>query len=263
MTIIILIILVDQSIGFYMTKLYERNFCQHSVGDINWYLKKGKSDVVFIGSSRVNTMIDNQLISKGSVNLSKPGKHLYYNLAIFHLLKQYNKLPQSKIILNIELEDFLIENEMRLVDDVYYLKYYFKLFTNQFQNICDEEINGYYPLNSTILNSKYAKESSKWLLNSNEKINYMAFREIVYIQQICKLKKIKLYILLGPRLNNISNENQLLKSVVHFCKKNEIELLNFSQSDKFKQYSLWADRVHLNKKGSEIYTEMIRQRINN
>lgn len=296
LTIIILIILVDQSIGFYMTKLYERNFCQHSGGDINWYLKKGKSDVVFIGSSRVNTMIDNQLISKGSVNLSKPGKHLYYNLAIFHLLKQYHKLPQSKIILNIELEDFLIENEMRLVDDVYYLKYYyhknsyiqnkinknsiyepikflsksylfngenFKLFTNQFQNICDEEINGYYPLNSTILNSKYAKESSKWLLNSNEKINYMAFREIVYIQQICKLKKIKLYILLGPRLNNISNENQLLKSVVHFCKKNEIELLNFSQSDKFKQYSLWADRVHLNKKGSEIYTEMIRQRINN
>ena len=81
--------MVDQSIGFYMTKLYERNFCQHSGGDINWYLKKGKSDVVFIGSSRVNTMIDNQLISKGSVNLSKPGKHLYYNLAIFHLLKQY------------------------------------------------------------------------------------------------------------------------------------------------------------------------------
>ena len=45
------LMMVDQSIGFYMTKLYERNFCQHSGGDINWYLKKGKSDVVFIGSS--------------------------------------------------------------------------------------------------------------------------------------------------------------------------------------------------------------------
>ncbi len=296
LTILILIILIDQSIGFYMTKLYERNFCQHSGGDVNWYLKKGKSDVVFVGSSRVNTMIDNQLISKGSANVAKPSKHLYYNLAIIQLLQQYNKLPKSKLILNVELEDFILDNEKMLLDDVYYLKYYyhtnrfihdkindvsiyepikflsksylfngenFKLFTNQLQNICDDNINGYYPLSSTISIQKYSTDSSRYLLNSNQKINQNAFKELYRVRQICQSKKIKFYMLLGPTIKKAASTHLVLKRIIQFCSVNKIELLNFSQSSKFKHFYYWADRNHLNKKGSEIYTEMIRKRINN
>lgn len=295
-TILILIILIDQSIGFYMTKLYERNFCQHSGGDVNWYLKKGKSDVVFVGSSRVNTMIDNQLISKGSANVAKPSKHLYYNLAIIQLLQQYNKLPKSKLILNVELEDFILDNEKMLLDDVYYLKYYyhtnrfihdkindvsiyepikflsrsylfngenFKLFTNQLQNICDEDINGYYPLNSMISKQKFSNDSSEYLFNANQKMNQNAFRELFNVQQICQSKKLKLYILVGPTIQKATSDNLILKRMVQFCSKNKIELLNFSQSSTFKHFYYWADHNHLNKKGSKIYTEMIRQRVNN
>ena len=70
-------------------------------------------------------MINNQLINKKSVNLSKPGKHILYNTAIISLLKQFNKLPKDLIILNLELDDFILENENKNLEDVYYLKYYY------------------------------------------------------------------------------------------------------------------------------------------
>jgi hypothetical protein len=295
LAILILFVLVDQSIGYYMSKLFEGNFCQHSGGDVNWYLKNGKSDVVFVGSSRVNTMVDNQSISKGSSNLSKAGKHVYYNLAILYLLKQYQKFPKDKILLNIELEDFLIENEERLLDDVYYLKYYyhtnryikdkinsvsiyepikflsksylfngenFKLFTNQLQSICDDNINGYYPLNTTISKQKFSRDSSMNIVNFDQKINQNVFRELFKIQQICQERNVKFYMLLGPTIKKYASNNRVLKRVIQFCSDNKIELLNFAHASNFKSFQYWADEYHLNKKGSEIYTEMIRKRMN-
>ena len=292
---LIAIIIIDLILGSYFSSLYEKNYCQHAGGDLNYYLKYGQSDTIIVGSSRVNTMIDNKKINPNAVNISKPSKHLYYNCAVIHLLKQYDKLPENLIILNLEPEDFYIENENDLLEDVYYLKYYynsnkyinekineisiyeplkflsksypfngenFKLFTNQFQNICDDNINGFYPLNYSISKSKYLQEKNKISKKISNKINQNIFQELYLIHKICKAKRIKLCLLLGPTIKKSNDLKQLIvRKINTFSKKLKIEIFNFSNTNYFNDYTLWADPFHLNYNGSKIYTNLIIEKI--
>jgi hypothetical protein len=294
--IIVLSILIDVFLGMYFNSLYEKNYCQHACGDLNYYLKHGDSDTIIIGSSRVNTMINNKLINKNSVNLSKPGKHILYNTAVISLLKQFNKFPKDLIILNLELDDFILENEKKNLADVYYLKYYyhkneyirkkinensiyepikflsqsyrfngdnFKLFSNQFQNICDSKINGYYPLDYTIPKEKFITEKRSESYAKSNRFNNKIFNELTLINQICISKKTKFYILLGPTINKTGGLKQsVFRELKKFCSKNKIEFLNLYQSNTFNDFSYWADLIHLNKKGSIIYTKMIIDQLN-
>jgi hypothetical protein len=294
--IIVLSILIDVLLGIYFNNLYEKNYCQHACGDLNYYLKYGDSDTVIIGSSRVNTMINNKLINKNSVNLSKPGKHILYNTAVISLLKEFNKLPNDLIILNLELDDFILENEEKKIADVYYLKYYyhkneyirkkinensifepikflsqsyrfngdnFKLFANQFQNICDSKINGYYPLDFTISKEKFITEKRSESNSKSKRFNKKIFNELTFINKICISNKTKFYILLGPTINKTGGLKQsIFRELKKFCSNNKIEIIDLYQSNALNNYSYWADLIHLNKKGSIIYTKMIIDKLN-
>lgn len=288
-------ICLDKLIGQYFTTLYEENYCQHAGGDVNYYLKHGNSDTIVIGSSRVNTMINPKILGEKIVNISKPSKHLYYNIAIIHLLKQYNKLPTNGLILlSLELEDFYIESEQKLINDVYYLKYYyntndyirtiinktsyyeplkflissyrfngenFKLFTNQFQHICDGDINGYYPIRSKISEKDYLTKMKQDLHEKLSKINHKTSEELVSLIHFCKKNNVNLSLIVPPSIYYSKKKKLIKTEIENLCQMNKINLLDFSSESEFRDLKLWADCIHLNSLGSEIYSYKIKEKL--
>lgn len=295
LSVIFLIISFDNLIGIYLTSLYEKNYCQHAGGDINYYLKHGNSDTLIIGSSRVNTMINPQILGKKIINISKPGKHLYYNIAIIHLLKQYNKLPnKGLILLSIELDDFYIESEQKLINDVYYLKYYynsneyihtkinensiyepikflfksyrfngdnFKLFTNQFQQICDDNINGYYPINGIISKKDYQTNLKEHLNEKRTKINPKTSEEFRRLIYFCKKNNVNISFIIPPSIYGSKNNKLLKAKIENSCQINAVNLYDFSSKSEFRDLKRWADFIHLNAIGSEIYSLKIKEKL--
>ena len=120
---IIIVISIDRLLGLYLSTLYENNYYDHASGDVNKILKGKTSDTLIIGSSRVYTMIDPNIIGNNIQLVSKPAKHSYYNIAVVDLMAQYNKLPKKMLIFNIEVEDVYESVKPRLIEDVCYLKY--------------------------------------------------------------------------------------------------------------------------------------------
>lgn len=288
------ILIIDRIVAFKLTKMYEDNYCKHSGGDLNYYLKFQDADTVFLGSSRVSTMIAADSIGKSVLNLASSGKHFYYNASVIHLMEKYNKLPKKVLILNLEAEDFYIENKASLIDNVFYLKYYydkerfiknsidskssyekykfmlssykfngenFLIVTNQFQNICDNEHENYTPLNPTmydslkVMSGMRVQEKVKLTVLNSECLNVLK-----KISLLCKKHNVKLVIVYGPHYYYPKKYQYASLFVKYFCKKNDISYLDFNTKNitQFKGLDSWYDIVHLNKKASMIYTKLIK-----
>ena len=292
------IFIIDRGIAFKMDSLYQNNYCANSGGGLNYYLKFQKADTLFIGSSRVKTMIISDVIGKNVLNITANGKHFYYQASVIHLLEQYNKLPKKMIVLNLEAEDIYKECESELINEVFYLKYYydknafvknvidskspfekykflmssykfngenFLLFTNQFQHICDDNHNSYQLLkpkksdSSKVINA--IKENNK--LKSKE-VNSHFFEILKSIDTLCKRDKIKLVILYGPHYVYLKRHESASLIMQGFCKKNRISYLDFNtkKTTQFKNIHCWSDILHLNKDAALVYTKLIEEELN-
>ncbi len=294
---VITIFMVDRGIGTYLSAKYESNHCLHAGGDLNAYLKGKKYDIVFVGSSRVNTMINPELISKNAINVSKPSKHLYYHAAVIDLMDQYKKLPKQLLVLNIEVEDAFTNTESRLIADVSYLKYYynsnsfikklinktgplerykymfdsfrfngenFTVFTNPIQGICEYPEKGYYPLPKGKDNRSRLMEGMKDM----ESLPVSSFNPeivpiIAHVKNICVKNNVKLIILYGP---NYKLPGVFLKGSQIFekiCKEMDLEFINFSTeySETFRDAEMWYDHIHLNSEGAIKYSLLLKDEL--
>lgn len=295
--LLLAVIAVDRLGGWYMSRLYERNYCMHSGGELNHYLHYGNSDILFLGSSRVNTMIDPSVFSPKATNVSQPAKHILYHIAVADLLDQYKKMPSKMLVMNVEVEDIYMKNQPRLVDDVFYLKYYynknafvrkiiqgkdvyerfkflsslyrfngenFRLLTNPLQNICVRPERGYMPLqktpNDSIRLEKGIADMKKLQL---KEISPAFFQNLKHLQHLCQKNKVKLVLLYAPNYYYPESFRKASLYLQHFCQKQGITYLDFSlQQDKvFNQRSLWFDHIHLNAEGSKIYTRMLKKKL--
>ncbi len=297
LTTLIIVSLGDRGIGLYLSQKYEENYCVHAGGDLHAYLKGRSYDIVFVGSSRVNTMINPELISKNAVNVAKPAKHLYYHVAVIDLMDQYGKLPKKKLVLNVEVEDVFLTLRPRLISDVSYLKYYyhsnslireiinkngplehvkyyfdcyrfngenFTVFTNPFQSICTSSEKGFYPL------PKGENDQERLLQGIKEMgmLNASGFNpEVVmmlnHVKKICRKNNIALTILYGPnyRIPGVFGKgSQIFEKL---CKEMDLHFINFSSQykDTFNDIGLWYDHIHLNSEATTKYTLLLKEEL--
>lgn len=292
-----MLIIIDRFTGLYLSHLYEKNYCLHSGGALNDYLKNSNSDIAFVGSSRVNTMIDPEKFSPHAIDVSQPAKHFLYHVSVVDLMVQHKKMPSKVLVMNIEIEDLYVENQKRLVDDVFYLKYYygknqfitdiiqhksiyerfkflsscyrfngenFRLLTNPLQNICVRTKNGFSPLQKT------PKDSIRLALGVEEmkelkltKFDNKYFKYLNHLVKLCSQTNTKLILVYGPNFyypESFKNASLRLK---RYCNKKKIHLLDFSlnQNSVFNEGDLWYDHIHLNAIGAEIYSTMLKEKI--
>ncbi len=288
----------DFLIGTYFSFRFEENTCEHAGGDLNAFLKsKTDYDTLIIGSSRVNTMINPDLLGENVTNLSKPAKHFYYSVSVADLLQQYRRLPKKTLIVNIELEDVFIETEEPLIEDVCYLKYYygtnefitsqinerglferlkflfssyrfngenFKLLTNPLQDICDKSVNGFFPLPKGKNDEKRLRQGlleMKKLQYTEENLHFG--QHIRHLKKLCDKAGIQLIIIHGP--NYLIPEYMLKGDVImdRICKKNEIPFINFSElyASEFHFETLWYDHLHLNSDAARKYTLLLKEEL--
>lgn len=291
------ILIIDRIASAKLAQMYENNFCKHSGGDLNYYLKFQNADTIFLGSSRVSTMINTDLIGKNVLNVASKGKYFYYNSSVIHLMEKYKKLPRKVLILNLEAEDIYIENKSDLIDNVFYLKYYydkvgfikdridskspfekykfllssykfngenFLLATNQLQSICDDTHDNYTPLYPTIYDSIKVLKGKK----TQQKIKYTKFNdEFLKILQatnlVCRKNNLRLIIIYGPHYYYPQNFERASFRVKSFCKNNHIPYIDFNtnQFSQFRGIDSWVDIFHLNKKASLLYTKILNEEL--
>lgn len=291
---VFLVFTIDQILNAYLSNLYEKNYCENAGGDLNYYLKHKPKNIVIIGSSRVNTMINPDIIGPGSINISKPAKHFYYNIAVANLLDQHKKMPRNVLIFNVEVEDMYKENEERLINDVFYLKYYYytndfirtiinsksrfekfkfifksyrfngenmTVVTNPLQNICVTSKNGFHPLIKSKNDKTILDQGVKEMKQLNYRIqNPEFFIKLKHLIELCKKNNVKLILVNGPNYyfpSCFKSASILLKN---YCIKNNINYLDYSLNHmgEFASSTLWHDRFHLNSIGAEKYSKMLK-----
>jgi hypothetical protein len=294
---IVFIFCIDQILSIYLSSVYEKNFCTHAGGDLNAYLNGKPKDIVLVGSSRVYTMINPDLLGKSAVNISKPAKHLYYNIAVVNLMHQYKKMPKKILIFNLEVEDIYQNNKKRLIEDVSYLKYYyysndmirsiinkrgalekykylfssyrfngenFTIVTNPFQKICTTSKNGFIPFMKSDGDSlrlcNGIKEMKAIKLSG---INSEFFIKLNHLKKLCKLNNIQLVVINGPNyfLPKLFKKGSLM--IQKYCTSKNIKYIDFSlkYSYLFKKSNLWYDHIHLNNIGAEKYTLLLKKEL--
>jgi hypothetical protein len=293
------VITCDYLISDYLDNVYNKNICSHSGGDLNYFLNNLNADTIVVGSSRVSQMINPKTIGKNIKNVTKVAKHFYYHYSVINLLNQKKRLPKKMLILNLELIDIYESLHERLIDDVFYLKYFydksksvkniidsksnfekykfffkcykfngenFLVFKNKFQNICSIDTIGFSPLISNKNDSVRLLKSINTVkkeLNNYTKYNYDVFNKIDEISSLCKKKHIKFVLLNGPNIYFPKKYKQASLAMKEFCKKNRITYIDFSLKNLpvFKNKKNWYDQLHLNKEGAEIYSKFLKKEI--
>ena len=296
-TFVLLVFLVDYIIGVQLSKRYENNFCVHAGGDLNHYLKRPPIDTVFLGSSRVNTMIIPTIIGEKVINVSKPSKHLYYNAAVVDLMEQKGKLPRKMLVLNLEVEDAYASMQTKLHEDVHYLKYYyhqnsfirelinrkhwlepfkyifssykfngenFTIVTNPLQNICTSSPDGFYPL------PEVQHDSLNFIASMEERGKgfsggfHPEFEKMLLrINLICKRNQVQLVLLYGPNYSNPTALSKAANYTAQLCRLHNITFLDFNKlhPDVFKKIHWWFDSYHLNLTGAKKYSLLLKKEL--
>lgn len=206
-------------------------------------------------------------------------------------------MPNKLLVFNIEVEDVYASFESKLIEDVFYLKYYywenktvrdyinrrsryeflkfcfqsyrfngenFTVLTHPLQNICIKSEKGFYPKFKTNADSARVfqgiKEMNKLNLNGlNRKIPIALKR----LKKLCEKHKTELVIIYGP---NYYYPKKLKKGSIVFqkyCRDLKIKYLDFSltKNSEFSDIELWHDHIHLNHLGAEKYSVMLRNEL--
>ena len=288
------IVLIDQLIGFQLTNLYEKNYCKHSGGSLNYYLKHKRHETIFVGSSRVKNSIIPSKIGKDVSSVTNMGMHFLYHLSVVHLMEQYDKLPKKTLVFNLEAEDFYVESEQRLINDVFYLKYYydknefvkniinsksvfekykflsasykfngenFLLFTNKFQCVCNTRRREFMPLlasqNDSLNIEKHKHENTHFEFT---RLNKKMRDRLGDLNAICKRNNLQLILLYGPHFFEVKEYKEASDFIQKYCQKNHIRYLNINNKNipEFKNNKLWKDNLHLNEEGAKFYTKILK-----
>lgn len=291
---IIVLVLLDQGIGWLLDKRYQENTCDYSNGYLNDYLRGPDYDTLYVGSSRILHSIDASELGKNTRNLARQRKHLYYNTCIIDLLSEKNKLPKKVLYLNIELEDLYGITHERLVDDVYSLKYYYgendyvtnvirqkgyaerlkllssiyrhngdgwKLITYPLSNNCSKvPEDGYRALPPTDRDSLrlFSGIESNWKPQDYE-LNLQAFEFLNHVITICERNNIELHFVNTPYFEFPEKYRQAQKELDEFCQRKQIDFIDWNNHSiaGLENPEVWYDNMHLNSLGAEIFTHYL------
>jgi hypothetical protein len=278
-------------IGFFIEQLIEKNLAhnQYQIQE-DWHVKhQDVNEILFVGNSRtwrlVNTEKITQLLGQKSYALCQDGRD---SRILYHKLKTYllrNKSPKQ---IFLQFDPYFINplNFNTFYGKQNYLGYIFNdrlginyLFKDEIGFNKYEEyipLKRYFSINNgpsilyshlankTIENKtfKYGSESKKinwengtdFSISESITIN-LKFNYIDSILELCKVKLIKINFIYPPQSypSYQKVEKSALLKLDSFAKSRNINYWNFN-SIKYNNVKLFYNHLHLNDKGSNIYT---------
>lgn len=257
---------------------------------------ESQKNKLIIGASRTANAINDKYL-EGSLNLSGAGDPLFYSFIKIRTFKKNNPNIDT-IILSLDNRTLNSKNVNRFYRPVSLeskLPNYFNLLsTDDFKQVFN--INMYSTFKATLFIPKYTLKLIRNIIlkpNNNKNLNIGGYIEVKHVVNQDVIDNFKLND--NFKKYNLSEiEIETLKRIVDFCKLNNIELIfinppmhpvmynsmeyqegkvifdNFlianypnhtylDFSNHFLPESCYADLIHLNKSGAEIFTKKLNQ----
>lgn len=291
--VFIVFLLLDSVIGYVFDNLLDKMPEEgERFAKSHYVIKREKSDIVIIGSSRALAHYDptvfNDSCPQNSVyNCGVDGQLFYYaDIATNCILNRY--VPHT-LIWDFQINDLEVapsENlsllypyymsdsyvKQRLDDLDNTLKY--KIWINVYRyngtagrllstlrmpkTLNRQGFGGHTVTDGTRKFRKKIENVTGGMLDS-EKVNCL-------INTITRLKEkdVKVIFVISPMFNVLNGESRTVTSLKQICSSNDIPFINDSQLPEFVgKEELFYDEGHLNNKGAEIYTEILIKQIKN
>ena len=284
---IILLVIADRTIGYFIEKLYFRQ----KTGDLyqtTYAIKQARQKVLIFGASRAMHQyipdILEQKLHKSVYNLGRDGRNMIYHFAVLSQVLTYNH--PDLIILDVlpdeysfkpgkEGEDAMISallpytaypevkadiSQIRQSDII--LSSIFKTYAYN-SNLAQifgynlgvlttsKNIKGYEPLYDTKLTEADLNTFDTvhtWEINNEPRRYFEAFLKKA------KENNIKVCVVVSPFFPLIRSKN-CISDMKKITEENGFKFYDYSKTDTFAGYSLFYDQAHLNDSGSVRFTE--------
>lgn len=286
-----LVFVVDFSIGYVLKYFYfkQKSGFQYRT---TYSMQKTDADVLIFGSSRAShhynpEIIENKL-NLSCYNVGRDGNLIFYHTAVLRAI--LNRYTPKIIILDV------IKGEFKQRSDSYeristLLPYYdlhpeirsIVELRSPFEKI--KLLSKIYPYNSDIFsiaigNTEFNK--GRWShvkgflpwhktmkcpvkIDTNyidSKIDEVKVNSYESFIKDCKLKKVKLYVVISPYYLISDITDKSIKISKEIAEKYDVKVFDFSQDTTFKlKCSLFGDITHLNADGTEIFTRKVSEKI--
>lgn len=281
--LLLILFLFDRAIGVILKQQFSK-ITYGTYGKINTSLNTN-AEILIFGSSRAENHYNPEIISEQTRmtcrNTGLGGQSIFYYYTL--LASILNRFTPKLIILDISpnvIVDFESYTKLNLFNPYYnwnnyfdeilelspnYESFKFLLFTYRYNSTIFDIIrsdifsfnqmhNGYQPLygqlNRKTFTPFYLKDYEKF--DSVSKIYFNKFIDLVLKH------KIKLLCTISPTYEKFDKNNRITNQVKNILLKYKLKLYDFSDSPLFynsPQY--FYNQLHLNEKGSDIYTLQI------
>lgn len=285
---LLILFLLDFSIGSVLTRLY---FNQKSgyLYRTTYSLDSTKAQLLIFGSSTANHHYDSRIFASRMritvYNTGRDGNSIFYNYAIFQSV-QKRYVPKIAILdVNIREFEYRQDSYDRLSSLLPYYKNHPEIRSLvQIKSPYEKYklISKIYPFNSLLFsigvgNTNYNKTRNK----VNDELGYLPLKMLwnkpisedsrpAYYQldqnkidifksfvMECIQNRTQLYIIISPRFMKYS-EDPSIDIVQNIAREFNQPFYNFSKDTLFwKHPEYFADRFHLNEKGSQIFSNII------
>ncbi len=287
--LLLIVILFDQSVGSILHKLYSMQK-SGALYRTTYSLEKTTAKILIFGSSRAsfhyNPLVFQRELNKSCYNVGRNANFIFYHYAILKgVLKRYT--PEI-IILDIahgefekrqdsydklssllpyyldhpELHDIIemkspIE-KYKLFSKIYpYNSSLFTILNKSFMQNSDPDINGFTPVDK-IWNEQKKDETN---LESGvfDRTKIRLFKNFIHL---CKIKGIKLFIIVSPYFSINNSENKSISIAKNIALHNDISFNDFSNDSSFTNHNKYfKDPLHLNSFGAELLSKLISKEI--
>jgi len=281
----IIVLSVDFLIGKCLRLLYF-NETNGLHARTTYNLEKSREDVIILGSSRANHHYDSRILEEkfhlSSYNGGRDGNFLLFNIAQAKII--LSRYTPKIIIIDLKIDD-LFWNSQELdrlssllpyyrknliIKDIIFMRGWterIKLLSNIYpfnseivtiaagnfefnrKRNNNNDIRGFVPLNSVINDT---------LSIYNYELKDLDFVKIKLLQTLlkeCKQKKVKVCLVTSPYFLKIGNST-LFENTIHNYFGN-VKYISFLNDARFNDRKLFADKFHLNNRGSSLFTNIL------
>ncbi|NNF02473.1 MAG: hypothetical protein HKN22_07290 [Bacteroidia bacterium] len=236
---VLITIILDMFSAVVLNYFDSKNRYGMSGGNINYYIENPSPDILIMGSSRAHHYVIPDSLSDSAFNLSHNGMGIGYQACLIDVLKQEEALPNKYLFLEIEPEEFVVDEKPLLYDIQFINRYYRQneYVRSQINRISKYEFLKYlfrsFPLNGKIPSlakntiktmrgdfSTYDGYSPAWPSKDD------SLRTVITAAR--RSKKDKTY----EREQRLDRENseglKYLNHIVKICKEKNLELILFT-----------------------------------
>lgn len=291
---VLIVLFLDFSIGYTLRYFFFKQI-SGPYRRVTYSLEESTEDILVFGSSLAHHNFIPSLITEmtglSCYNTGRDGADIYYYSALQQgIFKRYT--PKI-ILMNINLNELLNKKDS-LQRLSYLLPYYetheeirpiieqrsrfekIKLLSNiypfnsamltiaKYNVVHDKDDKGYIPLNTSVSEREMADalRVEPVATTTNAEIDStLVFVFETFIQN-CTETPTELIIVFSPTYKLYPHENEMFQLIQSIAGKHEIALWDYSQDSTFtNRHGFFTDRMHLNHRGAQLFSEQIARRI--